>query len=153
MAREPIPTWYFAMVVVRLGHRFLLVHEKKHGQRWYLPAGRVEPGETLVEGAERETLEESGIPVTIEGVLRVEHTPQPSGGARCRVFFIARPKGDCEPLAEPNEHSLKAAWVSLKELDAYPLRGHEVADVFRYVEQGGQIHPLSVLTFEGAGWG
>jgi phosphatase NudJ len=42
MSREPIPTWYFALVVVVSGDRFLRVHERKHGQLWYLPAGRVE---------------------------------------------------------------------------------------------------------------
>ena len=42
MPREAIPTWFFAIVVVRRGDRFLLVHERKHGQLWYLPAGRVE---------------------------------------------------------------------------------------------------------------
>ena len=71
-ARVAIPTWRFAMVVVRLGRRFLVVHERKHERRWYLPAGRVEPGETIVAAAARETLEESGRRVVIEGVLRVE---------------------------------------------------------------------------------
>ena len=47
MPREPIPTWCYALVVVRRGERFLLVHESSHGQLWYLPAGRVEPGETF----------------------------------------------------------------------------------------------------------
>ena len=47
MSRTPSATWFFALVVVRRGDRFLLVHERKHGQTWYLPAGRVEPGETL----------------------------------------------------------------------------------------------------------
>jgi len=88
MPREPIPTWYFALVVVRLQHRFLLVHERKHGQKWYLPAGRVERGESLVEAARRETLEESGIPVVIEGILRIEHTPFSEGMARLRVIFV-----------------------------------------------------------------
>ncbi len=37
MAREPTPTWCFVLVVARLGHRFLLVSEQKHGQLWYLP--------------------------------------------------------------------------------------------------------------------
>ncbi|MFN8559058.1 MAG: NUDIX hydrolase [Dehalococcoidia bacterium] len=60
--RAPIPTWYFALVVVRLGHRFLVVREAKHGQHWYMPAGRVEPGETMAETAVRETMEEAGIP-------------------------------------------------------------------------------------------
>jgi phosphatase NudJ len=34
MSREAIPTWCFALAIVRLGRRFLLVHERKHGQRW-----------------------------------------------------------------------------------------------------------------------
>ena len=34
MPRNPIPTWFFALVVVRKGERFLLVHEAKHGQGW-----------------------------------------------------------------------------------------------------------------------
>lgn len=41
--------------------RSLLVHEARHGGGWYLPAGRVEMGETLVDAAVRETLEESGV--------------------------------------------------------------------------------------------
>jgi 8-oxo-dGTP pyrophosphatase MutT (NUDIX family) len=81
MPRDPIPTWYFALVVVRQGNRFLLVHERKHGQGWYLPAGRVESGETLTQAAVRETLEETGVPVVLDGVLRVEH----SGGGSCET--------------------------------------------------------------------
>ena len=56
MAREPIPTWYFVLVAVRRDDRFLLVHERQHGQMWYLPAGRVEEGEELLQAAHRETL-------------------------------------------------------------------------------------------------
>jgi len=65
MPRKPIPTWFFALVVVRQGDRFLLVHEAKHGQGWCVPAGRVEPGETLFDAALRETSEETGVPVVL----------------------------------------------------------------------------------------
>src|SRR5689334_12091919 len=34
MGRSPVPTWYFALVVVRQGHRFLLTQEKKYGSTW-----------------------------------------------------------------------------------------------------------------------
>ena len=97
MPRDPIPTWYFALVVVRQGNRFLLVHERKHGQGWYLPAGRVEPGEPLTQAAVRETQEETGVPVVLDGVLRVEHSPHSDGTARLRVFFVAHPKRDVPP--------------------------------------------------------
>src|SRR5262245_51564365 len=137
MAREPVPTWYFALVVVRLGHRFLLVRERKHGQRWYLPAGRVEPGEHLVDAARRETLEESGVPVAIEGILRVEHSPRPDGSARMRVFFVARPVDDTPPKEHADHDSMGAAWVSLAELRRYPLRGEEVREILEYLERGG----------------
>ncbi|HYT92848.1 MAG TPA: NUDIX domain-containing protein [Gemmataceae bacterium] len=148
MAREPIPTWYFAVVVVRRGDRFLLVHESKHGQLWYLPAGRVEPGESFVAAACRETLEESGVPVRVVGVIRVEHSPMPAA-ARLRVVFLAEPVDDTPPKSEPDEESLEAAWVSLDELDRFPLRGEEVRELFTYVAAGGPIFPPSILQPEG----
>jgi phosphatase NudJ len=151
MAREPSPTWFFALVVVRRGHRFLLVHERKHGGGWFLPAGRVEPGETLAQAAVRETLEEAGVPIVLEGVLRVEHEPSPHS-ARVRVFFVARPADDTPPKQHADEHSQGAAWVSLDELAAHPLRGDEVREVLEAVSRGAVVAPLSLLTSEGAPW-
>jgi phosphatase NudJ len=152
VAREPIPTWGFALVVARLGRRILLVHERKHGQGWYLPAGRVEPGETFPVAARRETLEETGVPVTLEGVLRVEHTPSRDGTARLRVFYLARPTDDTPPRGTPNEHSLEARWVALEELQDLSLRGEEVRELLLHVLHGGVAWPLTVLTPEGAPW-
>jgi phosphatase NudJ len=151
-ARDPIPTWFFAMVAVRKGDHFLVVHERKHGQGWYFPAGRVEPGESIMDAAVRETLEETGVAVRLDGVLRVEHSPSLGGGSRCRVFFTASPVDDRPPRTVPNEESLGAAWVTLDELAGYPLRGDEVMALFRYLAAGGPVYPLSVLTFEGAPW-
>jgi ADP-ribose pyrophosphatase YjhB (NUDIX family) len=147
--RAPIPTWAFSVVVVKKGRRFLLVRETKHEQLWYLPAGRVEPGETFVEAAIRETREEGGIAIAIEGVIRIEHSPQIDGTARMRVIFLARPDDDAPPKSVPDEESLEARWVSLDELDALPLRGSDVERLLRSVLEGRAIHPLSVLVAEG----
>jgi len=150
--RTPIPTWTFALVVVRRGHQFLLVHERKHGQRWYLPAGRVEPGELLADGARRETLEESGVPVRLDGILRIEHTPQPDQSCRVRVFFLASPIDDTSPITAPNAHALEAGWFSLDELRRLPLRGPEVEQVCAHVEAGGPVYPMVLLQTEGTRW-
>ena len=145
--RDPIPTWCFSLVVVRLGPRFLIVHEAKHGQLWYLPAGRVEPGETFAEAAIRETREEAGIDVALDGIVRIEHTPS-RDGARMRVLFVAHPIDDRPPKSVPDDESLGAAWVTLDELDSYPLRGDEVRELFAHVAAGGAVFPLALLADE-----
>ncbi|MEX1366556.1 MAG: NUDIX domain-containing protein, partial [Nannocystaceae bacterium] len=122
MAREPLPTWTFALVVVRLGPRFLLVQERKHGGTWYLPAGRIEPGETIAQGAVRETMEEAGIEVILDGVLRVDHAPQPHGGARMRVLFHAHPADDTPPKSVPDSETLGAAWLLPSQVRTLALR-------------------------------
>jgi 8-oxo-dGTP pyrophosphatase MutT (NUDIX family) len=151
MAREASATWFFALVVVRMGDRFLLVHERKHGQTWYLPAGRVEPGEEITAAALRETLEETGVPVALDGILRIEHNPGYEA-TRVRVFFHARPDGDPTPKQAADEHSLEARWVTLAEMRQLPLRGHEVAEICQSVLQGAPVHPLTLLVPEGAPW-
>ena len=147
MPRTPIPTWFFAVVVVRHEDRFLIVHEHKHGQLWYLPAGRAEPGESLAEAGVRETLEEAGVTVRITGVIRVEHTPRVDG-ARVRAILLAEPLGDPTPKSIADEESLGATWVTLEELRQYPLRGEEVRDLLEHVAGGGAIYPLEVIQRE-----
>jgi phosphatase NudJ len=148
MARKPIPSWFFALVVVRRGDEFLLVQELHHGQGWYLPGGRVEAGETLTEAALRETLEESGVPIVLEGIVRVEHTPV-GGGARVRVVFLARPADDTPPRRTANEHTLGAAWVRLEDMEALELRSGEVRAFCSTVARGAPVAPLSLLGQEG----
>jgi phosphatase NudJ len=147
MSGKPIPTWFFALVVVRRGDHFLVIREAKHGQRWYLPAGRAEAGETLAEAAHRETMEESGVPIVLQGVLKVQHTPSVAG-ARVRALFLAAPADGTPPRREPNGHSLEARWVTLDELDELPLRGPEVAAIFRWVAGGATAHPMELLGSE-----
>jgi 8-oxo-dGTP pyrophosphatase MutT (NUDIX family) len=151
MARTPIPTWFFVLVVVRHGdgERFLLVQERKYGQQWYFPAGRVEPGESLAAAACRETWEEAGMRVRLDGVLRIEHSLIP-GGARVRVLYTAQPVDDAPPKQQPDDESLRAAWVRLEDLAHLPLRSSEVLRVLTEVSQGAPVHPLSVIAPEGA---
>ncbi len=144
MSRAPIPTWYFAMVVVRRGHRFLLTQEQKYGSTWSLPGGRVEPGESLVAAAIREVLEETGVPIRIDGVLRIEHVPA-EGTARMRVLFAGTPIDDTAPKTTADEESLGAAWLTIDEIRKRPLRGAELRALLESVESGRQIFPLELL--------
>lgn len=146
MARTPLPTWYFALVVVRKGHRFLLTQERKYGSSWSIPGGRVEPGESLTDAAIRETLEETGVPIRLDGVLRVEHTP--GDGVRMRVLFTGTPIDDTEPKTMADDESLGAAWLTLDEIRERPLRGSDLCALLEYVAAGRAIYPLDVLGHE-----
>jgi 8-oxo-dGTP pyrophosphatase MutT (NUDIX family) len=125
----------------------LIIQERKHGELWYLPGGGLKPGESFYDAVARETLEESGIPIVPEGIVRVEHTMR-ADTARCRVIFVARPGDDSLPKQSADDESLQAAWVTLDELEGYPLRGPEVRDLFDYVASGRPVFPLQVLVPE-----
>jgi len=144
MGRPPIPTWYFALAVVRLGRRFLLTQEKKYGESWSIPGGRVEAGESLQEAAVREVLEETGIAIQLEGLLRVEHATSASG-ARVRIIYVASPTDDREPKSTPDDESLGAAWLTLDEIRRLKLRGADLRALLEAVTQGCPIYPLDVI--------
>lgn len=143
MAREPIPTYYFALVVVRRGHRFLLTQERKYGSTWSIPGGRVEPGEALAAAAIREVFEETGVPIALDGILRVEHTP--GDHARVRVLFTGYPLDDTPPKAAADDESLRAAYLTLDEIRALPLRGAELGVLLESVLGGRAVYPLELI--------
>ena len=143
------PTWVIALVVVREGDRYVLVDEHRD-RGWYLPAGRVDPGESIVEGARREVREEAGLEVELDGIIRIEHTPaQGHRDARLRVVFVAHVVGGALKT-EADDESRGAAWVGVHELYRYRLRSPEVIRHIRYVAQGRPIAPMSLLAEEGA---
>jgi phosphatase NudJ len=144
MPDETTATFFVAIAIVRNDGRFLLVHERKFGESWYFPAGRVDPGESIPDAAVRETREESGIAVELDGVYRVEHK---SIGAytRVRVFFSAHPCGETKPKDVADEHTLGAAWLTRDEIARLPLRDPEVLEIIDWVLAGATMCPLSVL--------
>lgn len=154
MSREPIPLHAFALVIVRMDDRFLLV-EERDGE-WYFPAGRVDAGESISQAAVRETLEEAGIAVRLTGIYRIEQRAT-SWGMRLRVFFAAAPSdaraSSATLKSHSDEHSRGAAWLTLDQVrDGRPLRGDEVLDVLENIQRGVVVHPLELLVEEARSW-
>jgi len=147
MARVPLPTWYFALVVVRRGHRFLLTQERKYGSTWSIPGGRVEPGESLASAAVREVFEETGVPIQLDGILRVEHSPS-ERDARVRVLYTGTPIDDTVPKTFADDESLGAAYLTIDEIRERPLRGADLCALLESVASGRQVFPLGLLGHE-----
>jgi hypothetical protein len=64
-----------------------------------------------------------------------------------RVIFLAEPLDDSQlPKSVPDYESVGASYVTIDELKKIKLRGDEPLIWFSYVENGGLINPLSILT-------
>jgi 8-oxo-dGTP pyrophosphatase MutT (NUDIX family) len=134
-----------AAVVQDARGRFLIVEERVAG-RLVLnqPAGHLEPDETLVAAAVRETLEETGWRFEPEGLVGVYRWASPSGRVYLRTTFFGRPAGHVHDALD--EGIVAARWLSAADLRAAVHR-HRSPLVWRCVRDylDGQRYPLNFL--------
>lgn len=84
--------------------------------KWWLPGGKIDPGEDPITAAERELFEESGIDMKGKLTFLVKRTPK---GCTIHYFeaFIDKPF----TAILDNEEHFALQWVSLNDLDNYDL--------------------------------
>jgi 8-oxo-dGTP diphosphatase len=100
--------------------RLLLVREGEGAdrRRWNLPGGKVRAGEPLAAAAVRETREETGYRIALDGLAGVYPYRKPAGAPRLRCVFTARILGG-RPRGDGRE-KLARRWLSLAELAVLP---------------------------------
>jgi 8-oxo-dGTP pyrophosphatase MutT (NUDIX family) len=144
-----------ACVVVRDG-RLLVVEEHVRG-RLVLnqPAGHLEPDESLLDAARRETLEETGWhvePTAFIGAYQWKSPMEADEAVRhyLRMAFVAEPLRH-EPQRALDEGIARALWLTPEELQAQSAR-HRSPLVWRVVEDflAGRRHALDVLQVQPA---
>ena len=140
-----------ATLVVREG-RLLCVEERSNGHVVInQPAGHLEPNESLLEAAVRETREESGWNVRVThmvGCYQWKSPSRPDGGEGrhyLRFAFAAEALGEI-PDARLDEGIVRALWLAPSELQAMESR-HRSPLVWRCVSDflAGCRHPLSLV--------
>ena len=125
---------------------FLMVKESSNGEVVFnQPAGHLELGETLLQAAVRETLEETAWQVKLTGYLGVSQFVAPANGVTyIRHSFVA------EPLEHYTDRKLdddiiEACWLSLPEIKQAALRSPLVLnDIQRFM--AGKVYDLDLFT-------
>ena len=103
--------------IIERDDRFLMVYEEADGKDVYnQPAGHLDPDETLMEAAIRETLEETGWTVKLTGVVGVNLYTAPSNGITyCRTTVIAEPVSH-DVSRKLDTGIIEAVWLTYNEL-------------------------------------
>ena len=135
-----------ATVVVRDG-RLLCVEERSNGQLVInQPAGHLEPDESLVEAAVRETREETGWNVRITHLVGAYQWKAPETRRHYLRFAFAAEAVDQIPGHALDEGIVRALWLTPGELQDLAPR-HRSPLVWRTVADflGGSRHPLALV--------
>lgn len=134
-----------ATVVVRDG-RLLMVEERANGALVLnQPAGHLEPDESLVDAALRETREETGWDVRLTAFVGAYQWRAPTGRHYLRFAFAAEPVAHDASL--PLDTGIvRTLWLTPSELEAASAR-HRSPLVWQAASDylSGRRHPLSML--------
>ena len=112
------PAVTVAMIVERDGLFLLVEEETRMGRKLNQPAGHLEAGEALPDGAARETLEESGWQVTPTALVGVYRWEAPDNGATFVRFAFAGMPVEHDPARPLDIGIVRALWLDYDEIVA-----------------------------------
>lgn len=123
---EKSVTYIVACVIFNENNEVLMMQEAKKScaGKWYLPAGRIEPGEKIVEAAAREVYEETGLNIRVTTLLAVET----ASGSWVRFVLTGDVlNGELKIPARADKESLQAKWI--RSLDEVTLRSNDILTI------------------------
>ncbi len=113
-----LPHVTVATVVERDNH-FLMVKEHSDGVVVYnQPAGHLEPGESLIDAAVRETYEETGWHVSVQALIGIyQYTSPSNGNSYVRLCFAAAAERQ-DSHATLDAEIIEALWLPAAQIEA-----------------------------------
>lgn len=112
-----------SFVLIEKAGRYLLIKEaaKKWSGKWFLPGGKVEVNETPETAAHRETKEEAGCDILINGIFFFRYN-QGFLDNYLAIFYSASIVGEEIIKTIADKHSLEVKWFTYDEIVKLPLR-------------------------------
>jgi 8-oxo-dGTP diphosphatase len=128
----PVPT---VDVIIEAGDRIVLIRRKHPPPGWAIPGGFIDAGEKAQDAAVREALEETGLRVTLTGLLGVYSDPaRDSRRHTISTVYI----GKAEGTPSGGDDAAEAGLFSERDLPSPLAFDHAriLADYFRFKKTG-----------------
>jgi 8-oxo-dGTP pyrophosphatase MutT (NUDIX family) len=133
--------------VIERNDQFLLVEERCHdGLVFNQPAGHLDPDETLQQAAVRETLEETGWHIELQGIVGIALYTSPHNNVTYnRTTFFAKAVAQ-EPNIELDHGIVRAVWMSYEDIqqNAHRMRSELVIKAIDQYRNGHR-YPLALI--------
>ncbi|MDR3324085.1 MAG: NUDIX hydrolase [Zoogloeaceae bacterium] len=144
------PNVTVAAVVFRDGQFLLVEEETEAGIRFNQPAGHLEQGESLIDAAARECLEETGYHFQPQSLLGIYQWPRPTGNVTYLRFAFTGELTGFEPERPLDTGIIAPRWLTIEELRATPEK-HRSPLILRCAEDylAGRRLPLDAITHYG----
>ncbi|MGD8558287.1 MAG: NUDIX domain-containing protein [Gammaproteobacteria bacterium] len=131
---------------IRNAARALIIHDDKilllrkqggvRGERYALPGGAQDPGESLIDTLKRECLEEIDTTVTVGNLVHIadfyktKDTDPPVRQHLVEFLFVCSIAEDYSPRngPRPDKHQVEVVWTELNQLTQLPLYPQYLSD-------------------------
>lgn len=102
--------------IIKRGNKILMIQEGKKGSscygQWNFPSGHLEKEENILNGAKRETLEETGYHVKLKKIYPIQHIYYKE--ERIRFFFLA--EIESKDIMYQPEDILNVKWMTIQKI-------------------------------------
>ncbi|WP_406812225.1 NUDIX hydrolase [Histophilus somni] len=137
--------------VVHCKGKFLFVEEFEYGKMTLnQPAGHLEKNETILQGAQRELFEETGIRAEMQNLLKIYQWHAPRSKTDYLRFVFSVELTDWVEITPSDPDISRGLWLSLEEFHHYIQQDGQAARnplVLQAVEDylSGKTYPLDIL--------
>jgi ADP-ribose pyrophosphatase YjhB (NUDIX family) len=151
MPTPPKPALGVSAIIFDADGRVLLIQRGRPPAQgfWHVPGGKLEAGESLVEGVRREVKEETGLDVAIGPVMAVVERRQ-EGFHYVIIDFLAKLADPGLTATSPADDAAACAWVAEADLNDYPI-AEGLLPILERARRAHRGESLGLADLEGKG--